>query len=208
MKGGRLVRSAILSNKKLIIATAILAALFVVLLFIQQLNNQSNPKYSKSEKLLKPNNIASIAGGDIQQTIDRTSVKANSIDEARKLLPYDFPVPIGYKDHELTGIYVENNRTLYLRYGDAIYVIYHALPIPFDPNIDDTLSKRPDLKEVRVRGYRGIAGEPGKAKGSDIERVGGELIWYEKGLDIAIYNYNGTRTDQLMKLANAMRWVE
>jgi len=200
------MRTALLHNRKLVVIVVALAALLVALIFIKQTKIVGNTFSSTGRTTTSELNVVgSIMGGSIQEIIDRVAVKVETIDKAKEMLPYNFPVPTDYTDHELTGIYVESKRTLYLRYGDSIYMIYHALPAGITPDIDGVISERPDLFEVEVRGHRGIAGAPGKAEGSDIDRVGGELVWYEGGLDIAIYSYDGTSVDQLLKLANSMK---
>lgn len=196
----------IVDNKKLIIgAVALMALLSTAVIANQSISSPNQASVSAQPIKLAQSNYVQSIGGSPQDYIEKNATKVASIEEARAMLSYDFPVPTDDNGHKLTGVYVEDERILYLKYNDAIYVVYHKLPEGFDPNIEDTLSQRSDLDSVEVRGNKGIAGEVGK--GLNSKRAGGELIWYEDGLDIAIYSLQGTRVGQLMKIAKSMKYL-
>ena len=197
------------SNKKVIAVFIALAALLLALLLAQRMLNETNQisgvSQTTSTSTLKT--VGSMTGGSMQEGLKRVAVEVETIEEAKKIVPYDFPVPTNSSGYELTGIYVEDSSTVYLRYEKSIYMIYHALQAGYDPNIDDTetLSTEPELSRIEVRGYRGIAREPEKDVPDGVaRRTDGKITWYENGVDIAIYG-DGYHVDQLMRLANSMK---
>ncbi|MDI6816000.1 MAG: hypothetical protein QME41_02250 [Actinomycetota bacterium] len=197
------------SNKKVIAVFIVLAALLLALLVVQRMLNETNQisGVSQTTSTSTLNTVGSMTGGSMQEGLKRVAVEVGTIEEAKKIVPYDFPVPTNSSGYELTGIYVEDSSTVYLRYEKSIYMIYHALRAGYDPNIDDTetLSTEPELSRIEVRGYRGIAREPEKdVRDGVARRTDGMITWYENGLDIAIYG-DGYHVNQLMRLANSMK---
>ena len=197
------------SNKKVIAVFIVLAALLLALLVAQLMLNETNQisGISQTTSTSTQNTVGNIVGGTMQERVERVSVEVETIEEAKKIVPYDFPVPTNSSGYELTGIYVEDSSTVYLRYGKSIYMIYHVLSAEYDPNIDDTetLSQQPELSRIEVRGYRGIAREPEKDVADGVaRRTDGMITWYENGVVIAIYG-DGIHVNQLMRLANSMK---
>ncbi len=121
---------------------------------------------------------------DIQQEIEQVSVKVDSVAEAQELLGYDVPFTEKANGRKLIGIYVEDNRILYLRYQGDIYVTYHA----------ETGSMSTNLT---VRGYKGYG-----VDSVDISN----LAWYENGRSILIVGTKGVRLPELITIAKSMRW--
>ncbi|MHB8840296.1 MAG: hypothetical protein ACYC56_00680 [Candidatus Aquicultor sp.] len=121
---------------------------------------------------------------ELQQDIEQHSVKVESVAEAQELLGYDVPFTAKANDRKLIGIYVEENRILYLRYQGDIYVVYHAESGSMSSNLT-------------VRGFKG--------HGAD-SVDGSSLAWYENGRFIQIVGPKGVRLPELPTIAKSMGW--
>ncbi|HZD60240.1 MAG TPA: zf-HC2 domain-containing protein [Anaerolineae bacterium] len=143
------------------------------------------------ERNVKPENIGYAA-----------IVTVKSIDEAKKRLFYDFPVPTNTGGRKLKGTYIEDNSTLYIAYEGGIVIIYHA---GYRLDVDEALKSHPDLFEVNIRGQRALARERGLKENPQEPRASESLGWSENGLHIAIYSYKDTGVEELIKIAESMK---
>ncbi|NCO66452.1 MAG: hypothetical protein COW32_11270 [Candidatus Aquicultor secundus] len=200
--------NTLVQNKKHIALIVALGILLAALVCIQQLRVQvdKDSAFYQKSSIPKANLSSSLSRGSIQEDIEAHSVKVSSIEEAKKLLSYDFPVPTDTNGHDLIGIYVEDKKVLYLRYKDDIYIVYHQLEGP-EPDMNEVLTKRSDVFETTIRGHRAIAGEPGQMKGLGVGevRAGGQISWFENGLDLAIYSLKGAKVGELKNIAESMK---
>jgi hypothetical protein len=194
-------------NKKQIVLIIALGLILAGLVCIQLLRAQVGKDLALNQKssVSKANLSGSLSRGSIHEDIEANSVNLSSIEDAKKLLSFDFPVPTDTNGHDLIGIYVEDKEVLYLRYENDIYIVYHQLEGP-EPDMNEVLTKRSDVYETTVRGHKAIAGDPGQMKGLGVGdvRAGGQISWFENGLDLAIYSLKGAKVGELKRIAESM----
>lgn len=202
----------IVSARPIKIAVLGLAILSIVAVVTYGKSSQEYAQI-KPVQVTKEALVHDATGNSFLDDLETNSVKVESIAEAKKMISYEVPVPASVSGHDLSGIYVENNSILYLRYAGELYIVYHKDPEGFKPNIDETLRVRPDVSEALVRNQKAIASSNQKPVLNSDQTPGNSaktipsatLGWHENGLHIAIYDYSGETVVKLKSIAESMR---
>ncbi|MHB8840458.1 MAG: hypothetical protein ACYC56_01505 [Candidatus Aquicultor sp.] len=198
----------LIKNRKLEVLSGIVISALVIVMFAMMTSKAekgNSPQISNIKTEAQSTNH-DLTGDTILDDIEKHSKKLATVNDAKSLLPYNFPVPPeNIAGHNLIGIYVENNNILYLRYTGELYLIYHQLPEGFDPKIDETKKQRPDVSEIAVRGQRGLATRNDTLPANAIAAPKATLGWYEKGLSVTLYDYDNSSVDGLKDIAESMQ---